>query len=115
MDDGIKLFRRFSYTVGSFLTYTLTVPELGELYLQTEFGLLHVRPGEIVVVQRGIRFSVQVNGSVRGYISEVSIHSSASMQCEVAHHVPGLSAGVRRALSAAGAWRNRRQWISQSA
>ena len=47
------------------------VPEKGSLCIQTEFGVLFVKPGEIVVVQRAVRFSVRVNGSVRGYIAEV--------------------------------------------
>jgi homogentisate 1,2-dioxygenase len=44
----------------------------GLLKVTTEFGILAVRPGEIFVVQRGIRFSVALqDGPARGYILEV--------------------------------------------
>lgn len=46
----------------------------GALLITTEFGLLGVSPGEIVVVQRGMRFSVSLAGgctAARGYVLEV--------------------------------------------
>jgi homogentisate 1,2-dioxygenase len=46
----------------------------GCLDIQTEFGKLFVQPGEIFVVQRGVRFRVGLGeGSCcgRGYITEV--------------------------------------------
>ncbi len=50
----------------------LIVPQLGALRLTTEFGLLDVAPGEIAVVQRGMRFSVALHGAqARGYVLEV--------------------------------------------
>jgi len=49
----------------------LIVPEQGTLDVQTEFGKLEVKPGEITVVQRGIQFSVNVSGPSRGYALEV--------------------------------------------
>eukprot|EP01098_Paradermamoeba_levis_P016930 TRINITY_DN942_c0_g1_i1.p1 TRINITY_DN942_c0_g1~~TRINITY_DN942_c0_g1_i1.p1 ORF type:complete len:431 (-),score=97.56 TRINITY_DN942_c0_g1_i1:139-1431(-) len=49
----------------------LIVPQQGKLELQTEFGWLEVPPGEIAVVQRGIKFAVHVEGPSRGYILEV--------------------------------------------
>jgi homogentisate 1,2-dioxygenase len=50
----------------------LIVPQQGALLLTTEFGLLDVAPGEVVVVQRGIRFSVGLtDGPARGYVLEV--------------------------------------------
>jgi len=50
----------------------LIVPQLGALHLTTEFGKMHVAPGEIAVVERGIRFSVELaDGCARGYILEV--------------------------------------------
>lgn len=49
----------------------LIVPQEGELTLKTEFGLLKVAPKEIAVVQRGIKFSVEVAGPVRGYMCEI--------------------------------------------
>jgi homogentisate 1,2-dioxygenase len=49
----------------------LLVPELGALVLRTELGPLRVRPGEIAVVPRGIRFRVELPDKVaRGYACE---------------------------------------------
>ena len=41
--------------------------------MTTEFGLLDVVPGEICVIQRGMRFSVGLQGTnaARGYVLEV--------------------------------------------
>lgn len=51
----------------------LIVPQQGTLRVTTEFGLLDVAPGEICVVQRGMRFSVglQDTNAARGYVLEV--------------------------------------------
>ena len=49
----------------------LIVPQKGALDLLTEFGHMLVRPGEIVVIQRGIRFSARLSEPSRGYILEV--------------------------------------------
>lgn len=50
----------------------LLVPQQGALLLTTEFGRMRVAPGEIAVVQRGIRFSVDLlDGPARGYVLEV--------------------------------------------
>lgn len=50
----------------------LIVPQLGSLSVHTEFGLLVVEPGEIVIVQRGIRFAIDINDpQARGYVLEV--------------------------------------------
>ncbi|KAF8576002.1 Homogentisate 1,2-dioxygenase [Ramaria rubella] len=50
----------------------LIVPSQGRLDIQTEFGKLMVRPGEIVVIQRGMRFKVSLpDGPSRGYIQEI--------------------------------------------
>ncbi|KAK2078603.1 hypothetical protein QBZ16_003443 [Prototheca wickerhamii] len=50
----------------------LIVPQQGGLLVLTEFGKLCVRPGEIVVVPRGARFSVQLlDEAARGYVLEV--------------------------------------------
>ena len=45
----------------------------GALLLTTELGKLEVRPGEIAVVQRGIRFQVALLDcpAARGYLLEV--------------------------------------------
>jgi len=50
----------------------LIVAEKGRLDIQTEFGKLMVRPGEICVIPRGIRFKVDIpDGPSRCYIQEV--------------------------------------------
>lgn len=44
----------------------------GRLRITTEFGRLDVAPGEIAVVQRGVRFAVALaGGPARGYVLEV--------------------------------------------
>lgn len=49
----------------------LFVPELGEILLNTECGKLTIKPGEIAVIPRGIKFSVElVSKTARGYICE---------------------------------------------
>ncbi len=48
----------------------LLVPEQGVLTLMTEFGILEVKPGEIAVIPRGIKFRVEVSAAVRGYVCE---------------------------------------------
>ncbi len=49
----------------------LFVPELSALILHTELGPLHVAPGEIAVMPRGIRFRVELpDGYARGYLCE---------------------------------------------
>eukprot|EP01112_Ceratiomyxa_fruticulosa_P010897 TRINITY_DN2906_c0_g1_i1.p1 TRINITY_DN2906_c0_g1~~TRINITY_DN2906_c0_g1_i1.p1 ORF type:complete len:436 (-),score=59.24 TRINITY_DN2906_c0_g1_i1:296-1603(-) len=50
----------------------LIVPQLGTLDVNTEFGKLWVPPGYIVVIPRGICFSVNLpSGASRGYVLEV--------------------------------------------
>ncbi|KAK3341953.1 homogentisate 1,2-dioxygenase [Lasiosphaeria hispida] len=50
----------------------LILPQEGRLDIQTEFGKLMVLPGELVVIQAGIKFSVRMpDGAGRGYIQEV--------------------------------------------
>jgi homogentisate 1,2-dioxygenase len=54
----------------------LIVPQQGSLLFITEMGKLHVRPSEIIVVPRGIKFSVvpelgEGSPFARGYILEV--------------------------------------------
>jgi homogentisate 1,2-dioxygenase len=49
----------------------LIVPQLGALRFCTELGVLHIKPGEICVVPRGVRFRVELlDDAVRGYILE---------------------------------------------
>jgi homogentisate 1,2-dioxygenase len=49
----------------------LVLPQQGRLFVKTEMGNLDVKPGEMVVLPRGVRFSVELpDGSARGYICE---------------------------------------------
>ncbi|TBR40450.1 MULTISPECIES: homogentisate 1,2-dioxygenase [Dyella] len=49
----------------------LIVPQEGRLVLATELGVLEVKPLEIAVIPRGIRFRVELpDGQARGYICE---------------------------------------------
>lgn len=49
----------------------LIVPQTGDLDIQTEHGKLYVRPKEIVVIPRGVRFRVRLpQQQARGYILE---------------------------------------------
>ncbi len=49
----------------------LIVPQQGAILARTELGLLHVIPGEILVIPRGVKFQVQLpEGKARGYICE---------------------------------------------
>jgi homogentisate 1,2-dioxygenase len=49
----------------------LIVPQEGALTIRTEYGYLHVKSGEICVIQRGVRFAVAVDGPSRGYVCEI--------------------------------------------
>ncbi|KAF7545640.1 hypothetical protein G7046_g9513 [Stylonectria norvegica] len=50
----------------------LILPQEGRLDVQTEFGRLMVRPGELLVIQAGMRFTIGLpDGVGRGYIQEV--------------------------------------------
>jgi homogentisate 1,2-dioxygenase len=49
----------------------LIVPQEGDLRFNTEFGVIEVKPGEITVIPRGIKFQVQLlHEKARGYICE---------------------------------------------
>ena len=49
----------------------LIVPQQGRLVVTTELGVLDVRPGEIVVLPRGLAFKVGLpDGASRGYVAE---------------------------------------------
>ena len=49
----------------------LIVPQQGRLALHTEMGVLEAAPGEIAVIQRGIKFRVDLpEGTARGYVCE---------------------------------------------
>lgn len=50
----------------------ILVPQVGRLDIQTELGYLEVEVGEIVVIPRGIYFSIALtDGPSRGYICEI--------------------------------------------
>ncbi len=49
----------------------LIVPQKGTLLIMTEFGRLAVKPQEICVIPRGIRFQVEITELSRGWIAEV--------------------------------------------
>lgn len=50
----------------------LLVPELGALRIRTELGWLRVRPGELAIMPRGIKFSVELpDGVARGVVLEL--------------------------------------------
>lgn len=49
----------------------LIVPQAGTLYITTELGRYTVAPKEIIVIPRGIKFSVNVEGPTRGYVAEL--------------------------------------------
>jgi len=49
----------------------LVVPQHGELFITTELGKINVKPKEIVVLPRGLRFKVDVTEESRGYICEI--------------------------------------------
>lgn len=60
--------RAFVNSDGDFLI----CPQQGSLDIQTEFGKLLVQPGEICVIQRGQKYSVNLpDGPSRGYIQEI--------------------------------------------
>lgn len=67
--DGARK-RSFVNTDGDFLLCA----QMGNLNIQTEYGLLFLQPGEIFVVQRGVRFSIDLaegTSEARGYVVEV--------------------------------------------
>lgn len=49
----------------------MIVPQQGDLSIFTELGKLHVRPGEIALLPRGMKFKIDLPaGAVRGYVCE---------------------------------------------
>src|SRR5271154_2842834 len=63
-----SMTNRFFYNADGEMLF---VPQLGRVRLHTEMGLLDVAPGEIAVIQRGIRFRVELlEKEARGYICE---------------------------------------------
>ena len=63
-----SMHNRFFYNADGEM---LIVPQLGALSLRTELGVLHVAPGEIAVIPRGVRFAVDLlDSEARGYVCE---------------------------------------------
>jgi homogentisate 1,2-dioxygenase len=63
-----SMFRRVFTSVDGEL---LIIPQTGKLHILTELGALQVDPGEIILIPRGIRFSVRVESdSASGYVCE---------------------------------------------
>lgn len=49
----------------------LWIPQEGELQIDTEFGVLHIKPGDIAVIPRGVKFRLQLlSPKARGYLCE---------------------------------------------
>jgi homogentisate 1,2-dioxygenase len=49
----------------------LVVPQQGKLRFRTEFGVIEVEPGEIAMIPRGVKISVElIDGPARGYLCE---------------------------------------------
>ena len=48
----------------------LFVPQAGSLTIRTELGVMHVPPGHVALVPRGMKFRVDVEGPARGYCLE---------------------------------------------
>ncbi|KAK0476470.1 Homogentisate 1,2-dioxygenase [Armillaria novae-zelandiae] len=50
----------------------LVVPQQERLDVQTEFGRIMARPGELMVIQKGMKFKVSLpDGPSRGYVQEI--------------------------------------------
>ncbi|MEB0013434.1 homogentisate 1,2-dioxygenase [Glaciimonas sp. Gout2] len=63
-----SMYDRFFYDADGEL---LIVPQQGRLLAHTEFGIVDVKPGEILVIPRGVRFRMVLpDGAARGYICE---------------------------------------------
>ena len=52
----------------------LIVPHIGTLFITTLFGKITVKPREICVIPRGIKYTVDVEGPVKGWITELYGH-----------------------------------------
>ena len=63
-----SMTRRYFYNADGEL---LIVPQSGRLAIHTELGKLDVAPGEICVIPRGMKFTVELpDGTARGYVCE---------------------------------------------
>jgi homogentisate 1,2-dioxygenase len=77
----------------------LIVPQQGTLTVRTEFGVLTVEPQEIVVVQRGIKFSVDIDGPARGYVSITNIFAVTMDKLLISYSIPYLTSNPSLIIS----------------
>ena len=49
----------------------LIVPYHGDLFITTEMGKLKVTPWEIAIIPRGIKFQVENEGQIKGWVAEI--------------------------------------------
>jgi hypothetical protein len=52
----------------------LIVPHKGTLFVRTLNGRLVVKPKEILIIPRGIKFSIDVEGEIKGWVAEIFGH-----------------------------------------
>ena len=62
-----SMTRRYFWNADGELMF---VPQQGAVLLFTELGQLAVQPGEIAVVPRGMKFRIEIDKPVRGYVCE---------------------------------------------
>lgn len=67
-NTSMQKTKRYFYNADGELLF---VPQTGRLSIRTEMGVLEAAPGEIIVIQKGIKFAVDLpDGPSRGYICE---------------------------------------------
>lgn len=77
LKEGLAIYDYFvNKSMGNSAFYSadgdfLIVPQEGTLFIKTELGRMTVSPGEIVVIPRGIKFTVDVQNISNGYVLEV--------------------------------------------
>lgn len=64
---SMKDTKRFFYNADGELLF---VPQQGAVTFRTEMGVIKAEPNEIVVIPRGVKFAMDVEGPTRGYICE---------------------------------------------
>lgn len=66
-NTSMKKTKRYFYNADGEMLFVL---QQGALTFRTEMGVIEATPNEIVVIPRGIKFAVDVDGPARGYICE---------------------------------------------
>lgn len=66
-NTSMKQTKRFFYNADGELLF---VPQQGAVTFRTEMGVIEAKPNEIVVIPRGVKFAMDVQGPTRGYICE---------------------------------------------